>query len=238
MNEFLLRQTGKVYSPIFCVIITLLPCLINISALSQEKALQPASMPENQVIAITNSDTARLWFLSASVFYNFIPGGDDYLWPVFTADHDWLHLEGRYNYEDLRTASAWIGYNFDGSKKIIYSITPMLGGVLGKTKGIGLGAEIILNYKKIDFYSESEYIFHIPESEGNFFYTWSELSYSPLRWFRLGFALQHTKVYKTNAELQRGILAGFSWKRAELSGYAFDPDKSERVYVIGLNVDF
>jgi hypothetical protein len=66
-------------------------------------------------IAISNT-----WAFTAVVDGYFAPGEDGYADPIFTADHNWLHLEARYNYEDLRTGSVWLGYNFNysSSRKI------------------------------------------------------------------------------------------------------------------------
>jgi len=45
------------------------------------------------------------WSFSASAYTFFVPDDDDYVMPTFIADHQWLHLEARYNYEDLQTVS-------------------------------------------------------------------------------------------------------------------------------------
>src|SRR5262249_1982890 len=57
------------------------------------------------------------WSFSASAYAYFVPDSREYVQPTFTADRDWLHLEARYNYENLETGSAWLGYNFSGGKK-------------------------------------------------------------------------------------------------------------------------
>jgi hypothetical protein len=54
--------------------------------------------------------------------------------------------EPRYNYEDLNTISAWAGYNFTGGKKFEYAITPILGCILGNTRGISAGLEFTLGF--------------------------------------------------------------------------------------------
>jgi hypothetical protein len=61
-----------------------------------------------------------------------------------TADRGWLHLETRYNYENLETGSAWVGYNFSGGEKLKWEFTPMLGGVFGNTTGVAPGYEFRL----------------------------------------------------------------------------------------------
>lgn len=56
--------------------------------------------------------------------------------PLITADKDWVHLEARYNYEELKTFSGWLGYNFSGGNKFEYNITPMAGFMLGQNNRI------------------------------------------------------------------------------------------------------
>ena len=60
-----------------------------------------------------------------------MPDGDSYADPYLTADHQWLHLEARYNYENLHTGSLWAGYNFTAGKTLQLAVTPMIGGVFG-----------------------------------------------------------------------------------------------------------
>ena len=54
---------------------------------------------------------AQEWDFNLTVDGYIIPDGTSYVNPVFTADHKWLHMEGRYNYENLRMGSMWFGYN-------------------------------------------------------------------------------------------------------------------------------
>jgi hypothetical protein len=42
---------------------------------------------------------AQEWDFNLTVDGYIIPDGTSYVNPVFTADHNWLHMEGRYNYE-------------------------------------------------------------------------------------------------------------------------------------------
>src|ERR1700760_708991 len=75
-----------------------------------------------------NNAAKQPWAVSALVDGYFVPGEQGYADPIVTANHGWLHLEGRYNYEDLHTGSAWLGYNFnftsrDSEKQL--DLTPM-----------------------------------------------------------------------------------------------------------------
>ena len=60
----------------------------------------------------TIEDEVKAWSFSASAYTYLVPDIRDYVQPTIAADHDWLHLEARYNYEALDTDSAWLGYNF------------------------------------------------------------------------------------------------------------------------------
>jgi hypothetical protein len=75
------------------------------------------------------------------------------------------------------------------------------------------------------------------ESSDSFFYTWSELSFSPIDQFRAGVAIQRTKVYQTNFDIQRGFLVGVSFGRVDVTSYVFNPD-DEPTIVLGLAIQF
>src|SRR5687768_1141206 len=82
---------------------------------------------------------SAVWLFLASIYFFQVPDDTNYAQPAFTADRDSVHLEARYNYEDLDTGSLWIGYNLGGGGKVTWELTPMLGGVFGRTAGIAPG---------------------------------------------------------------------------------------------------
>jgi hypothetical protein len=53
------------------------------------------------------------WGFDLNVFAVDPPGHDPYTSGTLAADRDGLHLEGRWNYEALHTASLWVGANFE-----------------------------------------------------------------------------------------------------------------------------
>ena len=115
---------------------------------------------------VTEEADEEAWSFSASATTYIVPDFQEYVQPTFTADRGWLHLEARYNYENLETGSAWIGYNFSGGEKLEWEFTPMLGGVFGDTTGIAPGYKFSLTYWKIEFSSEGECVFDLGDSEG------------------------------------------------------------------------
>src|SRR5262249_13548856 len=141
--------------------------------------------------------SSNQWEFYASLYGYLAPDSRDYVNPNFTADHGALHLEARYNYEALETGSLWLGYNLSFVEKLVLEIAPMLGGVFGDLTGIAPGYNLLLSYKHFALSSQSEYFFDPGNSSGNFFYTWSELTYSPWEWLRAGLVTQRTKAYKS-----------------------------------------
>ncbi len=203
-----------------------------------QTATTDAAVGTNSVPSAIETDTERKWSFSASAYAYFVPDSRDYVQPTFTADHDWLHLEARYNYEDLETGSAWLGYNFGGGKKLTWEFTPMLGGVFGNTTGIAPGYKGSVSWWKLELYSEGEYVIDPGDASGNFFYNWSELTLAPAEWLRFGLVTQRTRAYETDRDVQRGVLLGFSYRMVDLTGYVFNPDESHPTIVVALAVNF
>ena len=180
----------------------------------------------------------RDWEYSFSASGYIVPDTPFFVSPTFTADHDWLHLEARYNYEDHKTGSVWAGYNFSGGDKLSWSITPMVGGVFGQTAGVAPGYQWTLDYKKLAFSSTGEYVIDTKDSSASYFYTWSELSYSPVDWLRAGIAIQRTKVYHTGLDIQRGFLVGFSRKKIDFTTYVFNAGWTDPTVIFTLGARF
>jgi len=178
------------------------------------------------------------WAFSAAAYTYFVPDDREYVQPTFTADRGWLHLEARYNYEALHTGSAWVGYNFSGGETLAWELTPMLGGVFGDTIGIAPGYKGSLGWRKLEFYSEGELVFDTSSSSDSFFYNWSELTLAPVEWFRFGMVTQRTRVYQTDRDIQRGVLAGFSFKKVSLTAYVLNPDEDKPAFVLAAALTF
>jgi hypothetical protein len=184
---------------------------------------------------------AKKWEFSASAYTYFVPDtedSNDYVQPTLTADRGWLHLEARYNYEAIEAGSAWFGVNFGGGKNVTWTLTPMIGGVFGGAKGVAPGYKGSLGWRKLELYSEGEWVFDAGDSANSFFYNWSELTYAPAEWFWFGVVTQRTRVYQTERDIQRGLLVGFSYKRLEVVGHVFNPDDSKPIVVFSARVTF
>lgn len=192
----------------------------------------------NAAVALHAEQSDQSWSFNASASWYLVPDSRDYIQPTFTADRHWLHLETRYNYEDLETGSAWVGYNFCGGDKLAWELTSMLGGVYGDTTGMAPGYKGSLMWWKLALYSEGEYVWDVGDSSDSFFYNWSELSLWPVDWLRIGIVTQRTRAYASDREIQRGILAGVAYKSVEFATYVFNPDDNTPILTVAFGVKF
>jgi hypothetical protein len=186
----------------------------------------------------TTGAEPRAWSGSASLFGYFVPADQDYAQPTFAADRGRLHLEARYNYESLATGSAWVGVTFSAGSKLRMDLTPMLGGVFGDLHGLAPGYELTLAWSILELDSESEYFLDPGDSSGDFFYTWSELAIAPSDRWRAGIAAQRTRAYETGLDVQRGLLAGASFGRVDVTAYVFNLGWEDPTVVLSAEVGF
>lgn len=206
-----------------------------LAAVPAQGQTPPATVPPP---ARSETDDERRWSFAASAYTYVVPDSSDYVQPTFAADRGWLHLEARYNYEAQETGSVWMGYNFSGGETVAWELTPMLGGVFGDTDGIAPGYKASLSWSKLEFYSEGEYVIDTGEVSDSFLYNWSELALRSAEWFRFGLVTQRTRAYKSDRDIQRGLLVGFSYKQADVTGYLFNPDEEKPTIVVAVGVSF
>jgi hypothetical protein len=188
--------------------------------------------------AAAEGEEAPGWEFNASVYGYFPPEDTDYAQPTVTADRGALHLEGRYNYEGPRVASMWVGWNFGVGEKLRVDGTLMAGGVFGDTRGWAPGYKLSISYWNLVLYSEGEYVVDMNDADNDFFYTWSQLGYSPLEWLEVGIVTQRTRAYRTGLDIQRGLFAGVTWKRLTLSTYIFNIGWETPTVVASVSLDF
>jgi hypothetical protein len=186
--------------------------------------------------AAAESETAWEFGLSGALYV--LPDEEDFVQPTLRADRGMLHLETRYNYEDRDSVSFFAGANFEFGDNLKLALTPMLGGLAGNTEGIIPALEADFTAGIFGAYAEAEYVFDLGDSSSKYFYMWSELSLWPTEWLRAGVVTQRTRVYKTERDIQRGLLLGFSFKRLEGTVYFFNPGSDDHFTVVSLGVSF
>jgi hypothetical protein len=177
--------------------------------------------------------------VSATGYYYFFQGSNNNtLTLIGYVDYKSLHIEPRYNYEGQNTGSVFAGWKFEANGKIGFAVTPMAGIIFGGVQGFAPGVELDLSYKHFDLYSENEYVIDHAGSQNNFFYTWTELGYSPVEKFRTGISAQRTRLYETGLDIQRGIFAEYSFWKLTAGLHYFNPFSTEYFFIASLNIGF
>lgn len=174
------------------------------------------------------------WESSLSGSYYAFPTDDDIFMVVGRGDHGSLHLEARYNYEDLKTASAFAGWTLSAGESFTIDLTPMAGVAFGRTTGIVPALEASLGYRMFDFYVESEYLFDLKDNSGNFFYSWLELAAAPTELVRAGLAAQRMRISQSPLEVDRGVFAQLTPEPGSVSVYAFNLFTDSWFLVVGV----
>ena len=115
----------------FDVVSSSSPCLPRLTRAERDRGAPDDATTGPSSEPAMESDEKK-WEFSLYANTYLISGGQDFVQPTFSADHDWLHLEARYNYEGIDTGSAWVGYDFSVGDKVKLDFTPMIGGVFGQ----------------------------------------------------------------------------------------------------------
>jgi hypothetical protein len=205
---------------------------------ARAQAVDPALPATAPAAPAPQREPEEPWALSLAVSTYLVANERSYVQPTLTADRGWLHLEGRYNYEALDTASVWVGYNFAGGdeEKLTWELTPMVGGVFGDARGVAPGYRGSLAWRKLHLFTEGEYVFDTDDSADSFFYSWSELTVWPVDWLQVGLAAQRTRTDDADHDFQPGLVAGVSFERLALSAYVFDSHEGKPTWVFALSL--
>jgi hypothetical protein len=185
-----------------------------------------------------NEEREPNWEFNASALYYLLPDDADYVIPIVTADRGTLHLEARYQYEDLETGSVWGGWNFAVGEALWLEGTLMAGAVFGRTDGAGPGYHLTVGWGPIELYTEGEYVFDFGDRHDSYAYSWTELSAAPAEWLRLGLVGQRTQVFETAEDYTFGPLVGLDIGPFSGTLYGFEPWSDDRFWVIGAGVTF
>jgi hypothetical protein len=179
----------------------------------------------------------RAWTFSASAYL--YPDDDpSFLLPVIAADRGALHLELRYNYEDLETVSGWVGWTFETGDALTLAVTPMLGGVVGRTDGIAPGVELTLGWRAFELYSETEYVVPLSDESEAYLYTWTQLTWSPVDRVSVGVSGQRLASAGSDRLVDSGPMATVQVGPVDLEAFFYNPFSDDAFTVIGASIAF
>src|SRR4030095_4183825 len=110
------------------------------------------------------------WSFGASFSWYFLREQADFGVVTATADHGPIHLEARYNYEAKRTASTFVGWNFEFGETVTFGITPIVGCMFGEAGGPILGLEVAVGWGPLSFSSQGEGVTDVQGDTGGVLY--------------------------------------------------------------------
>lgn len=114
----------------------------------------------------------------------------------------------------------------------------MLGAVLGDTAGVAIGYRGALGWSSFELSSEGEWLIGTRDSADSFLYNWSELTWSPIDWLRVGVSVQRTRAYESELDIQRGFVIGVTASSLDFSVYVFNVDLASPMVIAGVGVVF
>lgn len=155
----------------------------------------------------------------------------------FQTSNNW-YMEGRYNYEAMKTISVYAGRTFEKTSAVSYSASPVAGAVMGRFNGGSIGVNGEADYKRYFFSSQLQYTFSVEDRTENFMYSWSDLSFQALNNIYAGFSVQQTNLYKERCKLEKGVFLKALFNKWSLPLYVFNPGARERYFVLGLTYDW
>jgi hypothetical protein len=187
--------------------------------------------------AVADSDERPAKITATALAY-LVPEHEDFVMVIAPVDVRRLHVEGRYNYEALRSGSVFAGVNASWGDRLKLKLTPMIGGVFGELDGLVPALRLSLAWWKLDLYSESEVVVDLDDPGASFFYDWSELGFSPLAWLRFGAVIQRSRVFLMPRDFQRGLFVAATIRFVTLSVYEFNLGWTTPTWVFALGVSF
>lgn len=175
---------------------------------------------------------------SAAYSYYAMRDQPDFSVGVAAMERGRLRVEGRYGYEARDGASLFGGWKFEGGDAVTFSVTPMIGALFNKARGVVPAVEASVGGGKFDAYIEAEAVHDLESHQSSYLYAWSELGWSPAKWVRLGAVGQRTRLVDTDRDIQRGLFVQIVGERASVAAYAFNPDAASRYWVISVSARF
>jgi hypothetical protein len=171
--------------------------------------------------------------------YNYIRQQDNAGFvPMFhlQTKNNW-YTELRYNYEDAQTVSLFTGKSFEGGNTLEYSLIPMIGLSTGRFTGASVGLNTDASWKSFNLCSQSQYSIAMKKNTPDFFFNWSELTFSISKNAFAGLSMQYTLQEKEQT-IEPGIVAGINFKSISFPVYVFNPFRTDHYFVVGLNYEY
>ncbi len=178
------------------------------------------------------------WSTSLETYWTEPPDEDGYLSGILSADRGALHLEARWAYEGRDTASFFVGRSIPWEGTVFGSATPMAGIAVGDTDGVVPALSLEVGWKSLSFTTDAEYLIATSDDSDDFFYSWSELTWTFSDRFLVGLVGQRTNVFDQELTVDRGLLVGVALGQAYVTVYVFNPDQDDPYVTVAVGASF
>jgi len=178
------------------------------------------------------------WVTSLATYWIEPPDASGYLSAVVTADRGPLHLEAHWAYEDRDTFSIFAGKSFPIEGDLSGHFTPRIGVAVGNSDGIVPAMALGLDWKKLSFVTDVEYMIGTSSDTSDFLYSWNELSWALSDRFSVGLVGQRTNVFSQDLTVDRGLLFGVALGKSRLTAYLFNPDLDDPYFTLAFGTGF
>jgi hypothetical protein len=155
----------------------------------------------------------------------------------FQNQHNW-YVQADMNYEQMHTYSVCIGKIFAENDDFSYSVTPMVGAVLGSLKGGIVALNTEMKYRNISFVSQSHYVFSFKNIQADLLNNWMELGYKVVGNVLIGASMQTSVFNASSMELETGVFMRFSVRKWNFPIYIFRAMSENRYLILGVNREF
>ena len=195
-------------------------------------------VPSMSAFADTDPDGASPLSGSFTGYYYTMRDQSDFGVGVASLNRGPLHFEARYNYEAMRSASIFAGWNFGAGETLTFAVTPIVGVLFGDVRAVIPGVEASVAYGDVDGYIEAEYVRDLGNRSDSYFYAWSELGWKPAHWLRIGLVGQRSHDVNNGRDFQRGAFVQLMFGKITLGFYGFNPDSGSRYGIFSLGAQF
>jgi len=201
--------------------------------------LLPAPLQDPAAQAPTHpAEPPPKWVTTLSTYWIEPPYQSGYASAIVTADKGPLHLEAHWAYEDRDTLSLFLGKSFPIAGDISGRVTPRLGVAGGDSSGLIPAINLGLDWKKLSFYTDFEYMIGLSSDTSDFLYSWTELQWAFSPRFSAGIVGQRTHTYAQDLEVDRGLMFSMALGKVRATGYFFNLDESHPYFTLAVGAGF
>lgn len=185
-----------------------------------------------------SSGSSEIHAIAFALNGNIIPHRPFSISPIVSLQLNHWSVQLRYNYEDIRTVSAAIGYSFLHVGDFWFLATPKIAVAVGNFDGILPALSVNMGYGPIALSLDGEYAWSLDSSSANYFFSWLEVTVDFTPFLYAGINAQRSKLFNTPNQVDGGLLIGFDPGNINIYAAAENFWNSGRYYIIGAGCFF